>query len=70
MFEHVVQFVTSTFGESSSRSGTCSPSSPSLLLLLLLLLPSEPSPVSLELSSEADPSGDAVVPFRFSSSLS
>jgi hypothetical protein len=69
MFEHVVQFVTSTFGESSSRSGTCSPSSPSLLLLLLLL-PSEPSPVSLELSPEADPSGNAVVPFRFSSSLS
>jgi hypothetical protein len=68
MFEHVVQFVTSTFGESSSRSGTCSPSSPSLLLLLLLL-PSEPSPVSLELSPEADPSGDAATPSWYSFSL-
>jgi hypothetical protein len=71
-FEHVVQFVTSTFSESSSRLGTCSPPSPSSLLLLLLLLsPPEPSsPDSLEPSSEVDPSGDAVVPSRFSFSLS
>jgi hypothetical protein len=69
---HIVQFVTSTFGESSSRSGTCSPSLPSsLLLLLLLLLPPEPSsPDSLEPSPEVDPSGDAAVPSRFSSSFS
>jgi hypothetical protein len=72
-FEHVVQFVTSTFGESSSRSATCSPPSPSSLLLLLLLLlsPPEPSsPDSLEPSPEVDPSGDAAVPSRFSFSLS
>jgi hypothetical protein len=68
MFEHVVQFVTSTFGEFSSRSGTFSPSSPSLLLLLLLL-PSEPSPVSLELSPEADPSGGAATLSWYSFSL-
>jgi hypothetical protein len=70
-FEHIIQFVTSTFGESSSRSGTCPPSLPSSLLLLLLLLPPEPSsPDSLEPSPELDPSGDAAVPSRFSSSLS
>jgi hypothetical protein len=71
-FGHIVQFVTSTFGESSSRSGTCSSSLPSsLLLLLLLLLPPEPSsPDSLEPSPEVDPSGDAAVPSRFSSSFS
>jgi hypothetical protein len=70
-FEHIIQFVTSTFGESSSRSGTCPPSLPSSLLLLLLLLPPEPSsPDSLEPSPEVDPSGDAAVPSRFSSSLS
>jgi hypothetical protein len=68
-FEQIVQFVTSTFGESSSRSGTCSPSSPSSLLLLLS--PPEPfSPDSLEPSPEVDPSGDAAVPSRFSFSLS
>jgi hypothetical protein len=68
-FGHIVQFVTSTFGESSSRSGTCSPSlPPSLLLLLLPLEPS--SPDSLEPSPEVDPSGDAAVPSRFSSSFS
>jgi hypothetical protein len=68
-FGHIVQFVTSTFGESSSRSGTCSPSLPSPLLLLLL--PPEPSsPDSLEPSPEDDPSGDAAVPYRFSSSFS
>jgi hypothetical protein len=68
---HIVQFITSTFGESSSRSGTCSPSLPSSLLLLLLLLPLEPSsPDSLEPSLEVDPSGDVAVPSRFSSSLS
>jgi hypothetical protein len=44
---------------------------PSSLLLLLLLLPPEPSSLdSLELSPEVDPSGDAAVPSRFSSSLS
>jgi hypothetical protein len=42
-FGHIIQFVTSTIDESSSRSGTCSPSLPSSLLLLLLLLPPEPS---------------------------
>jgi hypothetical protein len=69
--EHIIQFVTSTFGESSSRSGTCPPSLPSsLLLLLLLLLPEPSSPDSLEPSPEDDPSGDAAVPSRFSSSLS
>jgi hypothetical protein len=71
---HIIQFVTSTFGESSSRSGTCPPSLPSsllLLLLLLLLLPPEPSsPDSLEPSPEVNPSGDAAVPSRFSSSFS
>jgi hypothetical protein len=66
-FGHIIQFVTSTFGESSSRSGTCSPSLPSSLLLL----PPEPSsPDSLEPSPEVDPSGDAAVPSRFSSSFS
>jgi hypothetical protein len=66
---HIIQFVISTFGESSSRSGTCPPSLPSSLLLLLL--PPEPSsPVSLEPSPEVDPSGEAAVPSRFSSSLS
>jgi hypothetical protein len=70
-FGHIIQFVTSTFGEPSSRSGTCSPSLPSLLLLLLLLLPPEPSsPDWLEPSPEVDPSGDAAVPSRFSSSFS
>jgi hypothetical protein len=67
-FGHIVQFVTSTFGESSSRSGTCSPSLPSSLLLLLL--PPEPSsPDSLESSPEVDPSGGAAVPSWFSSSF-
>jgi hypothetical protein len=67
-FGHIVQFVTSTFGESSSRSGTCPPSLPSSLLLLL---PPEPSsPDSLEPSPEVGPSGDAAVPSRFSSSFS
>jgi hypothetical protein len=70
-FRHIVQFVTSTFGESSSRSGTCPSSLPSSLLLLLLLLPPESSsPDSLEPSPEVDPSGDATVPSRFSSSFS
>jgi hypothetical protein len=73
-FGHIVQFVTSTFGESSSHSETCSSSLPSsllLLLLLLLLLPPEPpSPDSLKPSPEVDPSGDAAVPSRFSSSFS
>jgi hypothetical protein len=70
-FRHIVQFVTSTFGESSSRSGTCPPSLPSSLLLLLLLLPPEPSsPDSLEPSPEVDPSGNAAVASRFSSSFS
>jgi hypothetical protein len=65
-FGHIVQFETSTFGEFSSRSGTCSPSLPSSLLLL----PPEPSsPDSLESSQEVDPSGDAAVPSRFSSSF-
>jgi hypothetical protein len=68
-FGHIIQFVTSTFSESSSRSGTCSPSLPSSLLLLLL--PPEPSsPDSLEPSPEVDPSGDVAVPSRFSSSFS
>jgi hypothetical protein len=69
---HIAQFVISTFGESSSRSGTCSPSlPPSLLLLLLLLLPPEPSsPGPLELSPEVDPSGDVAAPSWFSFSLS
>jgi hypothetical protein len=44
---------------------------PSSLLLLLLLLPPEPSsPDSLEPSPEVDPSRDAAVLSRFSSSLS
>jgi hypothetical protein len=61
---HIIQFVTSTFGESPSRSVTCSPPLPSsLLLLLLLLLPPElSSPDSLEPSPEVDPSGHAAVP--------
>jgi hypothetical protein len=67
-FKQIVQFVTSTFGESSSRSGTCSPSSPSSLLLLSP--PETFSPDSLEPSPEVDPSGDAAVPSRFSFSLS
>jgi hypothetical protein len=68
----MIQFVASTFGESSPRSGTFSPSSPSSLLLLLLLLsPPEPfSPDSLEPSPEVDPSGGAAVPSWFSFSLS
>jgi hypothetical protein len=65
-FGHIVQFVTSTFDESSSRSETCSPSLPSSLLLP----PEPPSPDSLEPSPEVDPSGDAAVPSRFSSSFS
>jgi hypothetical protein len=66
---HIIQFVASTFGKSSSRSGTCSPSS--LSSLLLLLSPPEPfSPDSLEPSSEVDPSGGAAVPSWFSFSLS
>jgi hypothetical protein len=69
-FGHIIQFVTSTFGESSSRSGTCSPSLPSSLLLLLLLPPEPSSSDSLEPSPEVDPSGDAAVPSRFSSSFS
>jgi hypothetical protein len=45
--------------------------SSSLLLLLLLLLPPEPpSPELLESSPEVDPSGDAVMFSRFSSSFS
>jgi hypothetical protein len=70
-FGHIIQFVASTFGESSSRSGTRSPSLPSPLLVLLLLLPPEPSSLdSLEPSPEVDPSGDAAVPSHFSSSFS
>jgi hypothetical protein len=67
---HIAQFVTSTFGESSSRSGICSPSSPPSLLLLLLLPPKPSSPDPLELSPEVDPSGDAAAPSWFSFSLS
>jgi hypothetical protein len=67
-FGHIVQFVTSTFGESSSLSGTCSPPLPSSLLLLLLT-PEPSSPDSLKSSPEDDPSGDAAVPSRFSSSF-
>jgi hypothetical protein len=67
---HIIQFVTSTFGESPSRSVTCSPSLPSSLLLLLLLPPEPSSPDSLEPSPEVDPSGDVAVPSRFSSSFS
>jgi hypothetical protein len=62
--------VTSTFGESSSCSGACSPSLPSSLLLLLLLPPEPSSPDSLEPSPEVDPSGDAAMSSRFSSSFS
>jgi hypothetical protein len=68
---HIAQFVISTFGESSSRSATCSPSlPPSLLLLLLLLSPEPSSPDPLELSPEVDPSGGAAASSWFSFSLS
>jgi hypothetical protein len=70
-FGHIIQFVASTFGESSSRSGTCSPPLPSSLLLLLLLSPPESFSLdSLEPSPEVDPSGGAAVPSQFSFSLS
>jgi hypothetical protein len=67
-FKHVVQFITSTFGDSPSGSGTCPRSSPSSLLLLLLLLPEPSPPDSPELSPEDDFSGDAAA--RSSSSFS
>jgi hypothetical protein len=59
--------MTSTFGESSSGSGTCPRSLPPSLLLLLLL-PEPSSPDSPELSPEDDFSGDAAA--RSSSSFS
>jgi hypothetical protein len=61
--------MTSTFGESSSGSGTCPRSLPPSLLLLLLL-PEPSSPDSPELSPEDDFSGDAAACSRSSFSLS
>jgi hypothetical protein len=62
--------MTSIFGELSSCSEDCPSLLPASLLLLLLLPPEPPSPELLESSPEADPSGDAAMFSRFSSSFS